>query len=125
MEPKYMMVLVDTSVWIDHLSKGDNRLVDLLEHNRVLMHPFILGELACGNLKNRQELLGLLGDLPDAVVASDEEVLAFIENHSLIGQGIGYIDAHLLAATHLNAETSLWTRDQSLEQQANRLKITA
>lgn len=120
-----MQVLVDTSVWIDHLKKGENRLVDLLEHNRVLMHPFVIGELACGNLKNRQELLGLLGDLPVAVLASDDEVMAFIENHSLMGQGIGYIDAHLLAATRLNAEACLWTRDHSLEKQANRLSIVA
>lgn len=118
-----MLVLVDTSVWIDHLKKGNNRLADLLKHNRVLMHPFVIGELACGNLKNRQELLRLLGDLPAAVRASDDEVLAFIENHSLMGLGIGYIDAHLLAATSLNAETCLWTRDRSLERQAIRLSI--
>ena len=119
----HMQVLVDTSVWIDHLRKSDNRLVDLLEHNRVLIHPFVVGELACGKLKNRQELLGLLGDLPAAVLASDDEVITFIDNHSLMGQGIGYIDAHLLAATKLNAETCLWTRDRNLDKQASRMSI--
>ena len=120
-----MQVLVDSSVWIDHLKKGDPRLIDLLQHNRVLMHPFVRGELACGNLKNRQELLGLLGDLPVAVLAGDDEVMAFIENHSLMGQGIGYIDAHLLAATRLSGEACLWTRDHSLEKQAIRLNMAA
>lgn len=119
-----MRVLADTSVWIDHLKKGEARLAELLEHNRVLMHPFVLGELACGNLKNRQKLLGLLDDLPFAVVASDDEVLSFIENHSLMGQGIGYIDAHLLAAARLNAEACLWTRDRGLEKQAIRLSVS-
>ena len=120
-----MQVLVDTSVWIDHLRRGDRRLADLLDRNNVLMHPFVLGELACGNLKNREQLLGLLGGLPAAMVASDREVLSFISSHSLMGKGIGYLDAHLLAATRLNAGARLWTRDQSLERQAVRLSIAA
>lgn len=118
-----MRVLVDTSVWIDHFKKGEDRLLGLLEHCRVLMHPFVLGELACGNFRNRREVLALLADLPVAVVASDEEVLAFIEEHSLMGRGIGYMDAHLLAATRLNPEVRLWTRDQSLDKQATKMDI--
>ncbi|MDZ4730623.1 MAG: type II toxin-antitoxin system VapC family toxin [Xanthomonadales bacterium] len=118
-----MQVLVDTSVWIDHLKKGEPRLVDLLKQNRVLMHPFVMGELACGNLKNRQAIMILLGDLPSAVVASDKEVMGFIEHHSLMGLGIGYVDAHLLAATMLNNSACIWSRDRSLAEQAARLGI--
>ena len=122
---EHTRVLVDTSVWVDHLNKGDKRLVELLEHSCVLMHPFVMGELACGNMQNRRELLRLMGDLPVAVVASNEEVMAFIETNALMGKGIGYIDAHLLAAARLNAEACLWTRDHRLEKQASRLGIAA
>jgi predicted nucleic acid-binding protein len=108
------MILVDTSVWIDHLRKGDERLIRALGANQVLMHPFIEGELACGNLRNRGEILALLSDLPRAIIASEEEVLFFIERHGLMGQGIGYIDAHLLAATSLEDSARLWTRDKRL-----------
>ena len=92
------MILVDTSVWIDHLCTGDDELAALLNGSRVLMRPFVLGELACGNLRNRQEVLRLLKALPSAAVATDEEVLYFIERHASTGRGIGYVDAHLLAA---------------------------
>jgi len=108
------MILVDTSVWIDHLRKGDEHLIRALGANQVLMHPFIEGELACGNLRNRGEILALLSDLPRAIIASEEEVLFFIERHGLMGQGIGYIDAHLLAATSLEDSARLWTRDKRL-----------
>ena len=108
------MVLVDTSVWVDHLRKGDPRLVELLERNQVLMHPSIRGELACGNLNNRSVVLAMLSDLPAAVVASDDEVMGLIERHRLMGRGIGYVDVQLLAATALNAPASLWTRDRAL-----------
>ncbi|MDA8163796.1 MAG: type II toxin-antitoxin system VapC family toxin [Desulfobacteraceae bacterium] len=108
------MILVDTSVWIDHLRAGDDGLAALLAGNRVLTHPFVIGELACGNLRNRGEVLGLARKLPRVVAATDEEVLFFIERHELMGRGIGYIDAHLLAAVTLAGSTRLWTRDKRL-----------
>ena len=108
------MVLVDTSVWIDHLHRGDTELINLLNDNRVLMHPFILGELACGNLSQRSEVLALLGDLQQASVATDEEVMFFIEHHQLMGKGMGYIDMHLLASVSLTDGSRLWTRDKRL-----------
>jgi predicted nucleic acid-binding protein len=108
------MILADTSIWIDHLRKGDDHLVDLLNHSRVTIHPFVLGELACGNLRNRQDILRLLRDLPRLNPATDEEVLYFIEKMALMGQGIGYIDAHLLAAVTLSSPVRLWTRDKRL-----------
>ena len=115
------MILVDTSVWIDHLRAGDEELVALLNESRVLMHPFVLGELACGTLSNRDKVLALLKDLPTATVATDEEVLFFIERHTLMGRGIGYVDAHLLAAVELTGATQLWTRDKRLRVLANSL----
>jgi predicted nucleic acid-binding protein len=108
------MILVDTSVWIDHLRSGDEGLAAMLNEARVLMHPFVLGELACGNLHNRVEVLSLLKDLPSSTLASDEEVLFFIEQHALMGRGIGYIDAHLLASVSLDSPAHLWTRDKRL-----------
>ena len=108
------MILVDTSIWIDHLRIGDNDLAALLNGNQVLMHPFVIGEMACGNLRNRNEVLVLLKDLPRSPVATDDEVLLFIERHALMGKGIGYVDAHLLAATALDDSSKLWTRDQRL-----------
>ena len=92
------MILVDTSVWVDHLRAGEQGLEELLQHGRVLMHPFVIGELACGNLQNREMVLMLLHELPRAPVATDEEALLFIDRHRLYGLGIGYIDAHLLAS---------------------------
>ena len=92
------MILVDTSVWIDHLRKGDRGLAALLTASGVLMHPFVIGELACGNLRKRDEVLALLKDLPRVAVASDDEVLFFIERNALMGRGLGYVDVHLLAA---------------------------
>ena len=108
------MILVDTSIWIDHLRNGDECLVALLNENKVLLHPFIIGELACGNLSNRTEVLRLLKDLPQAAIATDSEVLFFIERHRLMGRGIGYIDAHVLASASLAEQTHLWTRDKRL-----------
>lgn len=108
------MILVDTSVWIDHLRIGDEKLASLLDSNLVLTHPFVVGELACGNLRNRESMLGLLQALPQATVATDTEVLFFIERHVLMGQGIGYIDAHLLASASLSNTARLWTRDTRL-----------
>jgi len=109
-----MMVLVDTSVWIDHLRAGDATLVALLQTGRVCCHPMILGELACGNLNNRHEVLDLLHNLSQAVEAHHDEVLQMIERFSLMGKGIGFVDAHLLAACMLTGETQLWTRDKRL-----------
>ena len=111
-------VLVDTSVWVDFLRSGDPNLASLLKNtpgrNRVVIHPMIIGELACGNLKNRQSLLKLWNSLTTLPQASHEEVLYFIEHHNLMGKGIGYIDAHLLASTALAVDVRLWTRDLRL-----------
>lgn len=115
------MILVDTSVWIDHLRGGDARLAHLLESGVVLMHPFVVGEIACGSLSERASILELLGDLPATAVAENAEVLAFIERHALHGQGIGYIDVHLLASTVLTDGASLWTRDKRLHRLAGDL----
>jgi predicted nucleic acid-binding protein len=117
------MILVDTSVWIDHLHKSEPTLVAALEAGQVLMHPFVVGELACGNLNNRTELLALLRDLPPAPVASDAEALGFIDRHQLMGRGIGFLDVHLLASVALAADASLWTRDKRLEKVAETLKL--
>lgn len=117
------MILVDTSVWVDHLRTGDADLAALLDSNLVLTHPFVLGELACGNLRQRNVILNLLKALPQAKVATDEEVLFFIERHTLMGRGIGYIDAHLLAASSLSAPVSLWTRDKRLRSMAGSLGL--
>ena len=108
------MILVDTSVWLDHLRKGDAELVRALEAGDVLAHPFIVGEMACGDLANRSSILALLRTLPAAQVATDEEVLGFIELRKLRGRGIGYIDVHLLASIALTRGSRLWTRDQRL-----------
>jgi len=117
------MILVDTSVWIDHLRKGTPVLAAALTEGQVLMHPFVLGELACGNLKNRREVLQLLGDLPAAPTATDPEVLRFIEARVLMGRGIGYLDAHLLASAVLAASARLWTRDKRLAAVAADMKL--
>jgi len=118
-----MMVLVDTSVWIDHLRQGEQQLVRFLDAERVLMHPFVRGELACGSLANRDEVLYLLGNLPRVPLATDEEALLFIERHRLMGQGIGYIDIHLLASVVLSDEARLWTRDRRLATAAHELGL--
>jgi len=107
------MVLVDTSVWVEHLRHGDLRLKARLQAGQVCCHPFIVGELACGNLKNRSEILALLQALPQAIGAEHEEVMQFIENYRLMGKGLGYIDMHLLASARLT-QVPLWTLDQKL-----------
>jgi predicted nucleic acid-binding protein len=117
------VILVDTSIWIDHLRHGDNKLGGLLEAMQVIAHPFVVGEMACGNLVNRAEVLRLLGDLPAATVATDPEVLYFIDRHRLMGRGIGYVDAHLLAAVSLTARAYLWTRDRRLAAVAGELDL--
>ncbi len=117
------MILVDTSVWIDHLRSGDPALASALEGGRVLMHPFVLGELACVNLENRGEVLRLLGDLPAAPTATDPEALGLIERRALMGRGIGYIDVHLLASSALAGVALLWTRDRRLAAVAAELEL--
>jgi hypothetical protein len=117
------MILADTSVWIEHLRRGVPLLGRALEEGRVLMHPFVLGELACGNLRNRIEVLRLLGDLPGAPTVSDREAIAFIEHHALMGRGIGYVDVHLLASTRLDGTARLWTLDRRLAKLASSLSL--
>ena len=117
------MILVDTSVWIDHLRSGEPLLVAGLEGGRVMMHPFVLGELACGNLANRSEVLELLGGLPAAPTATDPEALEFIERRALMGRGIGYLDVHLLASIVLSDDARLWTRDRRLAAVATELDL--
>jgi predicted nucleic acid-binding protein len=117
------VILVDTSVWVDHLRDADPALAAALDGGEVLMHPFVLGELACGNLRNRQEVLELLGRLPAAPTATDAEALEFIERRALMGRGIGYIDVHLLAAVTLHGTARLWTRDRRLAAVAGELDL--
>lgn len=119
------MILVDSSVWVDHLRRGDQRLVTLLDSRQVLSHPFVIGDIALGSLKNRESILGSLKGLPQAATATDEEVRQFIESNALFGLGIGYIDAHLLAAVRLNTGSQLWTRDKRLGVIANRMGVAA
>lgn len=117
------MILVDTSIWIAHLRFGDTRLADLLARSQVLAHPFVAGELACGNLRNRDEIIKLLNDLPQSPVATPAEALHFIESHQLMGLGVGYIDIHLLAATALAENARLWTGDKRLQKIASKMNL--
>jgi predicted nucleic acid-binding protein len=117
------VILVDTSVWIDHLRAGDRTLTTLLETGRVLAHPFVIGELALGRLRRREVVLQSLSDLPQASVATDAEVLHFIDRHALFGRGVGYVDAHLLAAVRLTAGAELWTNDKRLHSVADQLRL--
>ncbi len=119
------MILVDTSVWINHLRNNDPHLVRLLTENSVLGHPFVRGELALGNLRQREEILTALDNLPQAPVAFADEVNYFIEQHSLFGLGIGLIDAHLLASVQLSGNARLWTQDKRLLAVAMRLNLAA
>ena len=117
------MILVDTSVWIDHLRRSDAILTDLLQTGQVLAHPFIIGELALGSLKNRAQILGALANLKQPSLPSHAEVLLFIERNRLHGRGIGYVDAHLLAAVKLTQAARLWTRDKRLQAIAAELEL--
>jgi predicted nucleic acid-binding protein len=114
------MILVDTSIWVDHFRTGDRVLGRLLETGLVLHHPWITGEIALGHLVQRQEILGLLGSLPAAPVAEPGEILVFVERHQLSGRGVGYVDVQLLAAAGL-AGATIWTRDKRLAAAATRL----
>jgi predicted nucleic acid-binding protein len=117
------MILVDTSVWIDHLRNNEPMLANLLTSNSVLSHPFVRGELALGNLSQRSVILSALDNLPQAPVAFTDEVNLFIETHALFGLGIGLIDVHLLASTQLANNAKLWTRDKRLLVVAMRLNV--
>jgi predicted nucleic acid-binding protein len=117
------VILVDTSVWIDHLRAGDGQLDQALTEGEVVMHSFVLGELACGNLRNRAELLDLMHELPAAREATHDEVLAMIDRRRLMARGIGYIDVHLLASAALTPSTRLWTRDKRLARIASELGV--
>ena len=119
------MILVDTSVWIDHLARGDTELQSLLEEGEVLMHPYIAAEIALGSLKQRDETVGALQALPEIPTARHVEVMAFLNNERLFAIGIGYVDLHLLAATRLASGTKLWTRDRRLLQAALKLNLAA
>jgi predicted nucleic acid-binding protein len=118
------MILVDTSVWIGHLRAGNLRLKGLLLENVVLTHPFVIGELACGSLKNRQTIMSLLHTLPEAVSADHNEVLNLLERERLYGCGIGWIDAHLLASARLS-HAGIWTLDRGLARIASELGVSA
>lgn len=115
------MILADTSVWIDHLRNSDAGLSRLLLDGAILTHPFVIGEIALGSLRQREIVLGSLRDLPRATPADDDEVARFIEQQQLFGCGIGYVDAHLLASVKLTPGASLWTRDRRLDDIAKRL----
>jgi predicted nucleic acid-binding protein len=117
------MVLVDTSIWISHFKEDNSHLKKLLIDESVACHPFIVGELACGNIKNRKEIISLLQALPRTLVAESDEILAFIEHKKLMGAGIGLIDVHLLASAMLT-NIPLWTADRKLRTTASKLNIS-
>jgi len=115
------VILVDTSVWINHLREGSHELRRLLTGGEVLCHPFIIGELACGTMKNRSEVLELLQALPYALVAEHDEVVKFVDDKKLYGHGLGWIDVHLLASASLS-KVAIWTTDRALKGAAVRLQ---
>jgi predicted nucleic acid-binding protein len=119
------LILVDTSVWIDHLRAGNTRLAALLERNQVVMHPMVAGELACGNLRDRDTLMGLWGSLPQLPAASHDEAMCLLARNRLWGRGMGYVDLHLLAAVSLSDAAALWTRDKRLAEVAGQLGLAA
>jgi hypothetical protein len=117
------MILADTNVWIKHLRESDTELIEQLNIGFIACHPFIIGELACGNLGNRSEILILLQALPSAPVAEPTEILDFIENNSLMGRGLGYVDIHLLSSAVLG-NVVLWTLDRRLHEVATELRVS-
>lgn len=119
------MILVDTSIWVDHLRRRDSRLIAILEAGQVLSHSFVIAELALGSLKNRKLILESLNALPRTVTATNDELLDFVEHHNLFGTGIGFVDAHLLASVHLVPGSWLWTRDKRLRAVAGRMAVKA
>jgi hypothetical protein len=117
------LILVDTSVWVDHLRADNSALKRLLSAGRVLAHPFVIGELALGQMRQREIILAALSDLPRAELATDAEVLGFIDRQTLFGRGVGYLDVHLLASVRLTAGARLWTRDARLRHVAEALGL--
>ncbi|WP_296650462.1 type II toxin-antitoxin system VapC family toxin [Paraburkholderia sp.] len=117
------MILVDTSIWIDHLSHSDPVLIDLLMGERVLAHPYVVGEISLGSLRDRDEVLGALLDLPRAPVATPEETMHLIEMEHLFNRGIGYVDTSLLASARLQPGVTIWTRDKRLEKVAAEMNL--
>jgi hypothetical protein len=119
------VILLDTSVWVDHFRNSNSTLSELLEREAALTHPFVIGELALGSLRHRELVLRMLSRLPSASVATHEEVLLFINAASLFGRGVGYVDVHLLAAVRLTAGSQLWTLDKRLNDVAAQLGMAA
>ena len=115
-------ILVDTSVWIKHLREGEKSLAQLLEEGLVACHPYIIGEIACGGIKNRHEIISLLNYLPTTDILDHSDIMEFIEYRKIMNKGIGYIDVHLLASA-LVSDTPLWTFDKALKKVANQLFI--
>jgi predicted nucleic acid-binding protein len=119
------MILVDTSVWIDHINAADSVLVSLLSEERVLAHPYVIGEISLGSLRNREVVLGALQDLPHAPIATPEEIFYLIHSEQLFNRGIGYVDTALLASARLQPGAALWTRDKRLKKIADELGLSA
>ncbi|UVC10387.1 type II toxin-antitoxin system VapC family toxin [Rhizobium sp. TH2] len=117
------MILLDTSVWIDHVSKNNDHLFELFEEGKILIHPFMIGEVALGSLRDHDKIIASLLEMPRPTVASEAEVLSLIRNRFLAGSGIGYVDAQLLASTRLTPETMLWTRDKRLRRVAEAMGV--
>ena len=116
------MILVDASIWVSHLRQSSRQLEKLLMNAEVMCHPFIIGELACGNLKNRNEIISLLQSLPMAPTVEFDEFLFFIDKNQLMGKGIGFVDVHLLASAQLTG-VPMWTGDKRLKSAADQLEL--
>lgn len=117
------MILVDTSVWIEHIHKPIPKLAEALEEGLVVSHPFVFGELACGNIRARKQVLQFLAELPSTPVADNAEALALIERRNLMGKGLAYVDVHLLAAAAIGRDVQLWTSDKRLHSAAAAMKL--
>jgi len=116
------VIIVDTSIWVTHLRQGSRHLEELLLDAQVVCHPFVIGELAGGNIKQRAEFLSLLQSLPTVPTVELDELLFFIEQNALMGRGIGFVDAHLLASAHVS-RTPLWSSDKTLQSAAVELEV--
>jgi predicted nucleic acid-binding protein len=119
------MILVDTSIWIDHIGASDPTLVSLLAAERVLAHPGVIGEIGLADLQNRAVIIDALRDLPSAPIATPDEIFFFIEGERLFNRGIGYVDTALLASARLQSGVTLWTRDKQLKKIADELGLSA
>ena len=119
------MILADTSIWINHFRRADPNLVRRLNENRIVCHPFVIGELALGQIPDRLDVLSLLAELPQSEIAQHVEVMHFIDINQLFGRGIGFVDAHLLAAVRLSPGMSIWTADKRLESVAQTMGLNA